>query len=121
MFGFDDRKKKIFTICSIVYAVLILLVVIITNFDRFAVFYEWLNEKMAVLSPILIGAIIAYISNSLVRLFQKRVFKKVESNRWRRTLSILCAYVSIIVIISVFILLIIPQLLSSFEELVKKI
>lgn len=121
MFGFDDRKKKIFTICSIVYALLILLVVIITNFDRFAVFYEWLNEKISVLSPILIGAIIAYISNSLVRLFQKRVFKKVESNRWRRTLSILCAYVSIIVIISVFILLIIPQLLSSFEELVKKI
>lgn len=121
MFGFDDRKKKIFTICSIVYALLILLVVIITNFDRFAVFYEWLNEKISVLSPILIGAIIAYISNSLVRLFQKRVFKKVESNRWRRTLSILCAYASIIVIISVFILLIIPQLLSSFEELVKKI
>ena len=121
MFGFDDRKKKIFTICSIVYAVLILLVVIITNFDRFAVFYEWLNDKFAVLSPILIGAIIAYISNSLVRLFQKRVFKKVANNRWRRTLSILCAYVSIIVIISVFIILIIPQLLSSFEELVKKI
>ena len=121
MFGFDDRKKKIFTICSIVYAVLILLVVIITNFDRFAVFYEWLNVKFAILSPIFIGAIIAYISNSLVRLFQNRVFKKVESNRWKRTLSILFAYVSIIVIISVFIILIIPQLLSSFEELVKKI
>lgn len=121
MFGFDDRKKKIFTICAIAYAVLILLVVIITNFDRFAVFYEWLNDKLAVLSPIFIGAIIAYISSSLVRLFQNRVFHKVESNRWRRTLSILFTYISIIILISVVILLIIPQLVSSIEELIKKI
>lgn len=121
MFGFDDRKKKIFTICSIVYAVLILLVVIITNFDRFSIFYDWLNDKLAVLSPILIGAIIAYISGSLVKVFQNHVFKNVESNRWRRTLSILFTYISIVIIISVFILLIIPQLLSSIEELIKKI
>lgn len=121
MFGFDDRKKKIFTICSIAYAVLILLVVIITNFDRFSTFYEWLNNKLAVLSPIIIGAVIAYISSSLVRLFQNKVFGKVENNRWRRSLSILCAYVSILTLISVFIVLIVPQLLSSIEELIRKI
>lgn len=121
MFGFDDRKKKIFTICSIAYAVLILLVVIITNFDKFSAFYEWVNDKLTVLSPIVIGAVIAYISGSLVRLFQNRVFHKVESKRWRRTLSIVCTYVSIVVIISLFILLIIPQLLSSIEELIRKI
>lgn len=121
MFGFDDRKKKIFTICSIVYAVLILLVVIITNFDRFSIFYEWLNSKLAVLSPIIIGAIIAYFSGSLVNLFQNRVFKNVENNRWRRTLSILFAYVSIIIVITIVIVLIIPQLFSSIEELIKKI
>ncbi len=121
MFGFDEKKKKIFTVCSIVYALLILLVVIITNFDRFFAFYEWLDEKLSVLTPIIIGGVIAYFSTALVRLFQNRVYKKVKKNRTRRSLSIVSAYVTIITVLILFIVLIVPQLLSSIEELVKKI
>ena len=121
MFGFDDRKKKIFTICSIVYAILILLVVIITNFEKFSAFFAWINEKIAILSPIVIGAIIAYLVSSLVRLFQNKVFFKIKSKKWKRVLSILCAYISLIGAISIFIVAILPQLLSSVEELIKKI
>lgn len=121
MFGFDEKKKKIFTICSIIYAILILLVVIITNFDRFSAFYEWLNGKLAVLTPIIIGGVIAYFCTCLVRFFQNRVYKKIEKNRTRRSLSILSAYVFIISILILFIVLIVPQLFSSIEELVRKI
>lgn len=121
MFGFDDRKKKIFTICSIVYAVLILLVVIITNFEKFSVFFSWINEKLSILTPVLVGAIIAYIVSSLVRVFQNKVYGKMKSKKWRRVLSIVSAYVSLIGAISVFLVVILPQLLSSIEELIIKI
>ncbi len=121
MFGFDEKKKKIFTVCSIVYALVILLVVIITNFDRFSSFYEWVDEKLSVLTPLVIGGVIAYICTSLVRFFQNRIFKGIQKKRVRRSLSIVSAYVSIIVILTLFVVLIVPQLLSSIEELVKKI
>lgn len=121
MFGFDEKKKKIFTICSIIYAILILLVVVITNFDRFAGFNAWINDKLSVLSPIVIGGVIAYICTFLVRFFQNKVYKNMTKKRLRRTLSIVSAYVTIIAIIVIFIALVLPQLLSSIEDLVKKI
>lgn len=121
MFGFDEKKKKIFTICSIIYAALILLVVVITNFDRFSSFYAWMNEKLAVLTPIVVGGVVAYICTALVRFFQYRVYKEVKSNRTRRSLSIVSAYVSIIIILMLFFVLIVPQLLTSVQELVIKI
>lgn len=120
MFGFDDKKKKIFTIGSIIYAVLILLVVVITNFDRFSSFYEWMNDKLAVLSPIVIGGIMAYLCNALVKFFQNRVYGKIKKKRTKRSLSIISAYALIIAALILFVVLIIPQLLSSIQELVKK-
>jgi len=121
MFGFDEKKKKIFTICSIIYAILILLVVVITNFDRFAGFNNWINDKLAVLTPIVVGGVIAYMCTFLVRFFQNRVYKNVAKKRLRRTLSIVSAYIGIIAVVVVFIALVLPQLLSSIEDLVKKI
>lgn len=121
MFGFDDRKKRIFTISAVIYAVLILLVVVITNFDRFSSFFEWLGEKISVLSPIFIGAVIAYISFPLVRFFQNKIFKNMGNKRWRRSLSILLTYVSILLFLFVFVILILPQLISSVEDLIKKV
>ena len=121
MFGFDEKKKKIFTICSIVYAILILFVVVITNFDRFAGFNEWINDKISVLSPIIFGGIIAYICTFLVRFFQYRIYVKVANKRWRRALSIISAYATIISLIVVFLALVLPQLIAGVEDLVKKI
>lgn len=121
MFGFDEKKKKIFTICSIVYALLILLVVVITNFDRFSTFYSWLDEKFSVLTPIIVGGVVAYICTSLVRFFQNRIYKNVKRNRTRRSLSIVSAYAFIVIMLTLFILLIVPQLASSVQELVQKI
>lgn len=121
MFGFDEKKKKIFTICSIIYALLILLVVVITNFDRFSSFYNWLDEKVSVLSPIIIGGVVAYICTALVRFFQNRVYKDIKKNRTRRSLSIVSAYVFIVIVLMLFIILIVPQLVSSVQELVKKV
>lgn len=121
MFGFDENKKKIFTICSIAYALLILLVVIITNFEEFANFYNRLNSMLSVLSPILIGGMIAYFCTTLVRFFQNRFYKKIKSNRTRRLLSIVSAYALILLVAFLFLLLIIPQLIQSLQELIENL
>lgn len=118
MFGFDEKKKKIFTICSIAYALLILLVVVIINFEEFAAFYARINKVLSILSPIAIGGVVAYFCVTLVRFFQNGLYKGVKSPRSRRALSIISAYVFIVLVASLFFVLIIPQMAQSVSELI---
>lgn len=120
MFDFNEKKRKTLIISTIVYAVLILLFILIVNFDKFSGFFSALGNKLSVFAPIFIGAIVAYLCLPLVRLYQNRVFCKIASNRTKRSLSILCAYVSLLVVVVCFVALIIPQLLASIEELIVK-
>ncbi len=120
MFDFNDKKKKIFAICAAVYAVLVLLFVLIVNFDKFSAWGTWINQKFDVFAPIIIGAILAYICVPLVRFFQNVLLKKMKNNRAKRGLSILFTYICVLGVVIAFVALIIPQLLSSAEEFLKK-
>lgn len=120
MFDFNEKKKKVFTVCAIVYAVLILLFVLIVNIDQFSTFGKWLKEQLSVFSPIIVGAIIAYLCTPLVRMLQNKVFKRIGNSSLKRVLSILFAYLFLIGVIVIFLFLIIPQLIGSAEEFIKK-
>ncbi len=121
MFDFNEKKRKTLVLSTIIYAILILLFILIVNFDKFNVFFSALADKLSIFAPLLIGAIIAYLCVPLVRLFQTRVFHKLKSKRLARTLSIICTYLTLLVIIISFVALIIPQLLASCEELIRNI
>ena len=120
MFDFNDKKKKIIAICAAVYAVLVLLFVLIVNFDKFSAWGTWINQKFDVFTPIIIGAILAYLCTPLVRFFQNIALKKMKNKRAKRGLSIFLTCISVIGIVFAFVALIIPQLLSSAEEFLKK-
>ena len=121
MFGFDDKKKRILTISLIAYAVIFLLVVLMMNFEKFSAFTDWMNDKLSVFTPILLGAVFAYLCNPLVKFFQNVVLKKMKKPGWRRALSILFAYLLILIVIAVFAVMIVPQLISSINDLVTKL
>lgn len=120
MFDFNEKKRKTLIISAIIYAVLILAFILIVNFEKFSGFFAAMGNKLSVFAPIFIGAILAYLCLPLVRLYQNRVFGKIASNRTKRSLSILCAYVTLIIVVVFFVALVIPQLLSSVEELIVK-
>ncbi len=120
MFDFNDKKKKTLAICAAIYAVLVLLFVLIVNFDKFSAWGNWIKDKFDVFTPIIIGAILAYLCAPLVRFFQKIVLKRMKNNRAKRGLSILFTYIVVFGVVIAFVALIIPQLLSSAEEFFKK-
>ena len=120
MFDFNEKKKKTIIISTIVYAILILLFILIVNFEKFKAFFSALGNGLAIFAPIFIGAIIAYLCLPLVRLFQNKVFHKITANRTKHSLSVLCTYISLLVFVVFFVALIVPQLLSSVEELIVK-
>ena len=121
MFGFDDKKKRILTISFFAYAVIFLLIVFMMNFEKFSTFTTWLNDKLSVFSPILIGGIIAYLCNPLVKFFQNVILKRMKRKALKRGLSIFFSYLLIFAVIAIFAITIIPQLISSINDLVTKL
>ncbi|MBR2539630.1 MAG: AI-2E family transporter [Mogibacterium sp.] len=68
-------------------------------------------------STILIACVLAYIMNPLALLFQRRVFNKVPQAKFRWNLSVGATVISIILILSVLLRTLVPQLIDSFVML----
>ncbi len=81
-------------------------------FDRF-------NDIM---SPVYYGLIFAYIANPLMVFFEKKVlkFKKKERKLLKRTLSLIFTYLIILSVIAAFFMLLLPQVISSYNDLYSK-
>lgn len=71
------------------------------------------------LNPLIIGAAIAYVVNIIMRFYEDKVLYKIEKNK--RTLSIIMSYGSIILVLVVGLVIIVPELKSCIEVLVKSI
>lgn len=79
---------------------------------------KFLGKLISIMSPLIVGLVLAYIMNPIVKLFEKKVFYKVEKKTIRRNLSILCTIVVIISLLVALISFIIPQLLLSIQSLI---
>ncbi len=102
-----------------IIAVIFLVLYFIVNITNISSFVDKIN---AVLSPIFIGLVIAYLMNPIFRLFENRVFcwKKDTPGKRRlcRLVSLICTLIVFFAIIALLILLIVPQLVDSIVEIV---
>ena len=119
------QNQKYITIA--VYALIVLIstisiVFFFLHMDMVSVFFKKLWNIAA---PLVYGACIAYALNPLVKLFEEKVFrsrrqKHLISRTARRGLSVAAALLSIIVFLTLFIAMIIPQLKVSIKDLIDK-
>lgn len=90
----------------------ILFYILLVNFSavrsRIDMFFD-------VISPFVIGFIVAYLLNAPVKFFERKVYKRI---RWRRGLSITTVYLLAFAIIAFLINMILPQLVSSVVALI---
>lgn len=90
----------------------ILAVLTLANLDAILKPINALND---ILTPIVIGLVIAYLCNPFLRFFEIKVFYKLK-RKANRALSMLLTYVAVLLIISGVVLLIIPQLVESVND-----
>lgn len=79
----------------------------------------WCMTVLGLFSPVLLGLAFAYILNPVFRFFERRVFSGMYPHALRRSISLLCTYLSFLLSIAILVLLIVPQLffaLASFLE-----
>ena len=121
MFNMDQKKQKILTIVAIVLLAAILFSIVVINFDSFVSFFAMINGLISVINSVFIGIIIAYLLNPIEKFFVKKVFKNVKSNKAHKALSILCTYLLVLALISAFLLISIPQIVRSINEMPAKL
>lgn len=95
----------------------VVLYLVLTHLSMFSSLFK---GAMAVLSPVLIGAVIAYLLNPTVNFFEKKVFKKIKKESARHTLSVIIVLVIIIVCMAILLATLIPSLISSVQSLIEK-
>lgn len=101
---------------AVIYALLFIFIITTANITTIN---SWLGRLMTILRPVWIGLAIAYLCNPFFRFFEQKVFPRLRPSGLRRALSLICTYLSVILIIVLLLALILPQLVSSIGDLLK--
>ncbi|MDD7408924.1 MAG: AI-2E family transporter [Anaerovoracaceae bacterium] len=71
--------------------------------------------------PVIVGLVMAYVMDPLAKLFENRIFIRIRSEKTRRTLSVVCTIAAVIVFITLLLVILIPQLVSSVTFFIRNI
>lgn len=107
-------KQKLWI--SIGLIALALLIIVIIFKDEFSNFLSYINNKLSVLNSLIIGVVLAYLLNPIVRYFN-RLYRNIKSIKTQKVLSIFSAYFVVIGFFILFIVICVPQVVKSFNEL----
>lgn len=86
--------------------------------DNFGIISEKVVAIFRMLSPIIVGLVMAYLIDPIAKFFDQKVFRmlKDESRRWG--LSVIFAIIFVVILIALFIISLVPSLIDSFNLLV---
>lgn len=70
---------------------------------------------LGVIEPFIVGFVIAYLLNTPVTFFERKVYRKLK---WKRGLAVATVYLLALVVIAVLLNMILPQVVSSVMALI---
>ncbi len=77
----------------------------------------FLSDLGDLLSPVIIGCVIAYLCNPILEFYEYRVLRRMSKTGIRRGLSLLLAILTMIGLIALLLLMVIPELVDSLMNL----
>ncbi len=116
-----ERNKKYTTIAIYTAGVLMIGIVfafLLWNFDSITGFF---SNLLDICSPIMYGALIAYILNPMMKLFEDKLFKKKSENGLsrtaKRTIAVVLTFLAFLTLLGLFVWMLLPQLVESIKDL----
>lgn len=115
--------KKYTTIAIYAFIVICFSIVFANIISKLDAFTGKMSQIMAVFQPFIIGFIIAYLINFILKFYEDRVFKKFikGSKKSLRGIAVILSYLTASLIFYVFIQFVVPQLVESITGLVNDI
>ena len=121
-FKWDKSYFGIGLTAFIVIACSILFYLVINRFDVIA---GGFNLVIRILMPMIMAFVIAYLLNPLLNFFEHTCFKKIQPqlkySKIRRAISVTSTFILVILLLTGFFWLLIPQLVDSVTSLVNQI
>ncbi len=108
------RWKKGLTIGIALYAALFLFLILVANGKALS---RWFGDVLMLFRPILLGLALSYICNPFFKFYERKCFRHLRPVGLRRALSLILAYLTILLFFVVLIMLILPNLAESFKIL----
>lgn len=103
------------------FSLVVALIIVYKILDSFSSISVWISNLLSILSPFIIGIIIAYILYMPARKLEKLLNKIKFIKKKSRLLSVILVYIFFIIILIVAIKFLIPPIISSFEDLVNNL
>ncbi|MBQ7922688.1 MAG: AI-2E family transporter [Clostridia bacterium] len=118
----DNKYAQISLWAGIVAIAVITFFLLITNISSVKSF---LDRIFQVCSPLVYGFIIAYLINPILEFCETKILRFPEKSKrlmkWKRPIGVTLAMLFFLLLVSVFVGLVIPQVVRSFEELESQI
>ena len=81
-------------------------------------FRKFLIALWQFVSPVMAGAVMAYLMNPLVKFFNRTIFRKIKVQKLGYLLSIALAVITVLIVVGVLLGTLLPQLISSVGTLI---
>lgn len=113
-------SNKLFKRVLLLIVLTVLLIFAVFNIDQLM---GILKRAIGIMTPFFLGIVFAFILNLVVKLFEERIFARLNEKNgkvWkkcRRAVCILIAFVLLFAVLGVFCFLVIPELLNSVKGL----
>lgn len=75
------------------------------------------DSIMSILTPFVIGSVLAFILNVPMRAFENGLFKKIKHEKLRRSAALIATLICLSVVVTIVMLLLIPQLRTTANNL----
>lgn len=116
-----DWNKKYTTLTAYACIIITFAVILIAAVLHLDVVWGGVRSVVSLLNPFIIGFCIAFLINPLMMLFENRVLafigKKKPRLKLKRVLSIILAYIVVSVLIALFVYMVVPQIIQSYNDL----
>ena len=96
----------------------VVLYVLLTHMDGIGNFFSAFKN---VLSPVLCGAVMAYLMNPLCNYFERKVFRKIKKDKLKHSLAVVTTVLLVVIAIALLFIALIPSLVQSVSVLVSNI
>ncbi len=98
--------------------VAVLLYVILTHFSGIGSFFAAFKD---VISPVICGAVMAYLMNPVCKYFEKSFLRKIKKDRIRHIISVILTVALVVLLIALLFIALIPSLVQSATVLISNI